>query len=295
MKNGWMLCMAALCAAVVMSPEKSPAQESDKTTIVTRESDTNWDIDGPVFLRPATPEPEGQMIVKNIFGWSRQRGDAQSRDYELEVEYGFAPNHEGIFEVPIELGEGRVDGNADITLGWHWRLWEEGACQNCPIGGPAFAIRNFIRVPSGVDSSGVDYTLRGLFTWTITPGQSRFHFNPFVKFVSGDNNDVEDPYDFGHGFGVLKDDEGDEENTQFGGAVGMDYRLSDDMLMTWDYLWTSRQFDEGQDNHALELGLEWGLADDQILAFSTEIGLDGNNSGTQFGAKISYMVEMDID
>lgn len=291
MQKRWMLCVAVLCAAMLMSVDNASAQESEKTTIVTRGSSTDWDISGPVFLRSATPEEEGELIIKNIFGWHRERGDEETWEYELEVEYGFMPDHEGILEVPVEIGEGRVDGNADITLGWHWRLWEEGACENCPLGAPAFAIRNLVRLPSGVDSSGVDYTLRGLFTWTMTPGQSRFHFNPFVKFLGGDNGDDDDDSRLGF---IFDDDDG-AENTQFGAAVGMDYKINDDMLFTWDYLWTSRRFNDGADNHALELGLEWDVAEGRIIAFSTEVGLDGDSHGTQFGAKLSYMIELGID
>ncbi len=292
MQKKWMLCTAALCAATLMSAESVSAQESDRTTVVTTDNSDDWLIYGPVTLRSATPVDPGVLLVKNNFGWARQKGGTDATGYELEVEYGFAPGHEGILFVPVEIGEGRIDGNADLTIGWHWRFMEEGENEDCPLGSPAFAMRNSIRIPSGVDSSGVDYTLRGLMTWTMTPGKSRVHLNPFVSFISGDNGDNND--NFGPQY-VIDHEDGDEKNLQYGAALGMDYRVGDDMLFTWDYLWTSRQFDGANDNHALELGLEWDVADGEILAFSTELSLDGNDDGTEFGAKISYIVELALD
>ncbi len=294
MQKKWILCTAAFCAAIFMAVENVSAQESDRTTSVTRVSGDDSDISGPVFLRSATPVSEGTWEIKNTIGWSREKeGEDDPLGYELGIEYGFAPNHEGILEVPFVLGEGRVDGNGDISLGWHWRLWEESDCGNCGHHRPAFAMRNIFRLPTGIDSSGVDYTWRGLMTWTVTPDKSHFHLNPFVKFINGDNNDDDNDFDFSNGFGLLHDhDNGDEENTQYGLAFGMDYQIGDDTLFTWDYIWSSKQFEEGDSNHTLELGLEWELADDQKLAFATEWGIDGNDEGTEFGAKIMYIVEL---
>ena len=261
---------AAATATLSLTGGGSASAGNGATTAVTmEESGDDWDISGPIFMRSATPEPPGELIIKNNFGWARHRGDADEYEYELVLEYGLMPEHELILELPIELGEGRIDGNGDVELGWHWRFLKESGDM------PAFAMRNIIRIPTGVDSSGVDYIWRGLVTKTITPGKSRLHFNPFLKSVNGNN--------------------GEAENFQWGAAIGMDYRLRDDLLMTWDYLWTGKEVDGGEDNHALELGLEWDFAEDEILAVSTEIGLDGNDEGTQFGVKISYMIEIDVD
>lgn len=296
MQKRWMLCVAAVCAINFMLADRTNAQESDRTTVVTRESSDDWDISGPVFLRAATPEEEGSLAIKNIYRWSRQKDrEDNPSEYELELEYGFAPDHAGILSVPFVLGEGRVDGNGDISVGWHWRLWEEMDCGNCGHHKPAFAMRNIFRVPTGVDSNGVDYTWRGLITWTVTPGKSRLHLNPFAKFVNGDNND-DDDFDMRDGFGLFRGDrDGDEENTQYGAAIGMDYRINDCTLFTWDYIWSSKQFEEGNDNHALELGIEWELADDQMLALATEWGIDGNHEGTEFGARIMYQIDITLN
>jgi hypothetical protein len=88
--------------------------------------------------------------------------------------------------MPFEIGDGNAEGNGDIELGWHWRLWEETDDM------PAFAIRNYLFLGTGHDSDGVDWMLKGLFTKTITPGCTRLHLNPWLKVVDADDDDDDD-------------------------------------------------------------------------------------------------------
>jgi len=257
----------------------------EKTTVTTRESsDNHWEISGPVFLRSADPEPPGEVVIKNIFEYGHTRksakvcdydgddnGDCSRKDrdeyeYELEIEWGIAENHELIFEVPFQLGEGSVDGNGDLTAGWHWRLWDEQGWI------PAIALRNFVRLPTGIDSSGVDYEIRGLFTKTLVPGKMRLHFNPFAKSVNGDNDEDAEPF-------------------QYGVAIGADYRISDKLLFITDYIYSSEETESAsRANHAAEFGVDWKIADHHKLGLVALVGLDGDAEGPSFGAKISYMI-----
>lgn len=239
----------------------------DVTTSVSRNgAHESWEIDGPVFLRSADPEPEGEGVIKNIFSWETTRGadDDDDFEYEFEFEYGFAHNHELIFEVPVEIGDGRIDGNADITLGWHWKLWDEDGAL------PAFAMRNYVRIPSGVDSSGVDYEWRGLMTWTLVPDTMRLHLNPFLKSVNGNNEEEARPF-------------------HWGVAIGTDYRLADNLNFIADYIYSNGEDEHTRDNHSAELGLDWEVAEHHTICFATLIGLDGDSHGTSFGMAISYI------
>jgi len=250
---------------------QDPSSTSEKTTVTTRESsDSHWEINGPVFLRSADPEPPGEVVIKNIFSWEHSKeSEGEDRDeyeYELEIEWGIVENHELIFEFPWQIGEGRIDGNGDITMGWHWRLWDERDDL------PAFALRNFVRVPSGVDSSGVDYELRGLLSKTIVPGSTRLHLNPFARSVNGDNDE-------------------EAEDFQYGAAFGMDYRISDDLLFITDYIYSSEESESAErPNHSAEFGIDWKLDERQKIGVSFLVGLDGDDDGAEFGASISYML-----
>jgi hypothetical protein len=251
---------------------QQPASSSEKTIVTTKESSTtgSWEIDGPVFLRSADPEPPGEVVIKNIFGWETTRGGGSDDfEYEFEIEWGVVENHELIFALPWELGDGRIDDNGDAEIGWHWRLWEEHD------GWPAFAMRNIVMVPTGVDSAYVDYIWRGLMTWTITPGATRFHVNPLLKVANRDY-DNEDVRPF-----------------QYAMAVGIDHWLiSDELLLITDYIYSHGETRGTRDNHTGELGLDWHFTERQTLGVAAEVGLDGDSNGPTFGVNISYMFDV---
>jgi hypothetical protein len=76
-----------------MSQDKPVVHEKTTvTTTTTTTKDEGWEIDGPVFLRSADPEPPGELIIKNIFEWEtlKHSDDDDGSDffYEFEVEYG---------------------------------------------------------------------------------------------------------------------------------------------------------------------------------------------------------------
>ena len=241
-------------------------ETSEEITTIDEMDDLNWDLAGPYEMRSADPEPTGVVELKNIFGWSTSKsGESDEWMYEFEVEWGIAENHELIFETPVELGDGRVDGNGDIEIGWHWQLVKEQDWM------PAFALRNFVRVPTGVGSSGVDYELIGLITKSIVPGKLRFEANPFVKTVNGDND--EDAGDF-----------------VWGGSFGLDWRVSDELVLVGLYRYVSGAIEGERDNHNLQFGGEWEFAKNQELGFSAEVGIDGDGNGPAFGAMLSYIL-----
>lgn len=254
------------------APEARPlslSQERTATSEGPRHTETTWGIVGPIRLRSADPEELGGLEIKNKVDYSTSSdGTDDDTEYELEIEYGIAENHELIFEVPVELGDGGVDGNADITLGWHWRLWKEQDTL------PAFALRNYIRVPSGYRSSGVDYKLVGLLTKSIIPEKFRLHLNPFLESVNGDNE--EDARDF-----------------QWGAIVGFDYKLADNLALNMDYVHETSESEGERNQHTAEVGLDWKFAEHQTLAFVTRAGLDGDGAGENFGCTLSYIWSFD--
>ncbi len=229
----------------------------------------DWDVSGPVRMRSADPEEVGELQIKNIFGYSTSSdGSDDDLEYELELEWGFMPDHHLILELPVEIGDGEVEGNADLTLGWHWRLWRERDWM------PAFAMRNLIRIPSGVDSDGVDYEFRGLFTKSITPNQLRLQFSPSFKFVNGDIHDGERAF-------------------QWEVYAGFDYRMSDAMALNLNYIFGSSASSGASDQHDIELGVDWDIAEHQMLALGTRLSLDGDDEGDNWGIKLSYIFSLD--
>lgn len=239
--------------------------KEERVAVSSVSGEEDWDITGPIRLRSADPESPGELALKNIFDYSTSSdGSDDDVEYEMEMEYGIAPNHELILEVPVEVGDGAVHGNADLTLGWHWRLWKEAEIL------PAFALRNYIRVPSGYRSSGVDYELRGLLTKSIVPDKLRFHMNPFLKSVNGSN-------------------EKDHRYFQWGAILGLDYRLAENLVLIMDYVHETSDAEGERNQHTAEVGLDWIVAEHHTLGFVTRTGLDGDGIGENWGFAVSYI------
>lgn len=243
--------------------------------------DENWDIFGPVRLRSADPEETGEIEVKNKFDYGTSSdGSDDDVEYETEIEWGIAPNHELIFEVPVELGDGKVHGNADITVGWHWRLWKEQEVL------PAFALRNFLRLPSGYNSEGVDWTLIGLLTKSICPDKWRVHLNPFIKSVNGENATAGE--DGGNWYSWEADDE-DPRHFLWGVIVGTDYKLNECLRLNVDYIHESGEMYGDRNQHTAEVGLDSIISEHQQLGLATRVGLDGDGAGDNWGLSASYI------
>lgn len=223
-------------------------------------------LDGPYYLRSADPIPLGEAELKFIYRFARDHGEGEEHEGEVEFEWGFAENWELIVDVGAELFEGRVDGNGDIEeLGVHWRLWKQDGLL------PAFAMRHLVRIPTGVESDGVDYTARGIMTWNLTD-TARLHFDPFLTSINGNLEE-------------------NERNFRWGAAIGFDWMLDDDTVVIFDYFHQSSEEYGQRNHHSVEFGMDWEFADDQILAFEVEVEVDGDSHGDDFIASVSYIYE----
>lgn len=275
-RAGWACACVGVLAGLVngQSPDfrLTSAQVVEESTTVTSRTTTmeedSWTIEGPIRLRSADPTETGELEIKNIGSWETTRGEEDEFEYELELEYGLSEDHELLLALPFQIGDGRIEGNGDVTLGWHWRLWREEGWR------PAFAMRNFVRIPTGVDSNGVDYEWIGLLTKTIVPGSTRLHLNPFLASINGDNNEEARPF-------------------RWGAAFGVDHRLNDDWLLVADYRYENGEEEGTRDNHTLEVGADWRLAEQHKLGFVVQVGLDGDDSGPALGASVSYILSIE--
>lgn len=80
---------------------------AESTTVTTVATGERHDITGPISLRVADALPPGELEIKNVFGWgTRKGGGSDEWEYEFELEYGLIENHQLLFSLPLELGEG---------------------------------------------------------------------------------------------------------------------------------------------------------------------------------------------
>ena len=68
---------------------------------------------------------------------------------------------------------------------------------------------------------------------------------------------------------------------------------ADNLRFIADYQNFSSEEDGVRNQQTLEFGADWTIAPHRTLAFQTEFELDGDGHGTDFGAKISYIVSLD--
>jgi len=279
MKSTLKVCVAVLAVGVlVVAGSASPAVADDGSTSLSLRapsaqngggatvSETGYDLAGPYYLRSADPEEPGEIELKFIYSYGHEADAEEEHELEFELEWGIVENWECILEVPFIVGNGEVEGNGDATLGLHTRLWNEDGWI------PAFAVRNMFRVPTGYHGQDWDYTLRGLFTWTLTDA-TRLHFNPYLAT----NNDADDG----------------DRNFLYGGALGFDWRVNDELLLIADYQYR-RSIEKGEDeNHVIELGADWDFAEDRMLGLGVDFGVEGDDGCEDFTISLSYVIEID--
>ncbi len=106
-----------------------------------------------------------------------------------------------------------------------------------------------------------------------SPETLRPHFNPFLTSVNGNND--EEARDF-----------------QWGATVGVDYRVDDNLVLVAGYSHRTSEEDNHRNNHAVEFGADWKLAEHHSVAFGTELGLDGDSSGANWEFNISYILSL---
>lgn len=228
-----------------------------------------YGIGGPWRLRSADALSPGTMSIRNEFNWSTgyRSGDDEA-NYAISIDYGIAPMHHVTLETTsVDIGDGGTTGNGDVRFGWHWQLLKEDDWK------PSFALRNYIRVPTGYESSGVDYELRGLFSKSVAD-HIRIHFAPFLKSVNGDN--IEDVRYF-----------------QWGAALGSDWKLSDKLDLVVDYVHETSQTEGLRNQHSLDAGFFYEIAKGHKIGVNGRVGLDGDGVNGDWGAGVFYTIGLD--
>ncbi len=268
--------VAALVAGVlvVLGSASAVVADDDSTSLSLRapsaqdaggEAAEGYALAGPYYLRSADPEEPGEIDLKFIYSYEHKADDDEEHEFEFEFEWGIVEDWEFILSVPFTIGDGGVEGNGDATVGLHTVLWDEDGWI------PAFAMRNLFRLPTGYHGQDFDYTFRGLLTWTLSD-VTRLHFNPYIAT----NNDPGDG----------------ERNFLYGGAIGFDWRANDDLILIADYQYRRSVEKDGDENQIIELGADWQFAENQLLGFGLEFGVEGDDGCEDFAISLSYIIEL---
>lgn len=247
-------------AGASQSKDMAPGRLSyDAMDVTERQS-----IDAFQSIEDGQPNPPGHFEFQFDVGWQTASGEHDPALLRPELKYTpdgceFLRNMKLTLAVPMELGVGGVEGNADLEFGWQQRWVAEQGMM------PTLATLAEIRAPSGYESSGVDFTLTGIAAKDLGPGT--LYFNAFGKSANGDN--IEDLRHF-----------------QWGARTGYRWRVSDDVALIGGYLHQSSEQVGHANSNLLELSGEWHVNDNITIGPGVFIGLDDNEETPNFGAGV---------
>ncbi|MBN2563949.1 MAG: hypothetical protein JXQ75_23790 [Phycisphaerae bacterium] len=237
--------------------ERASGLEQGEDDVAARQS-----IDSFTSLEDGQPGDPGKFELEFMLEWETISGEHDPITLETELEYtpdgsDFLQNMQLILGVPVEMGLGGVDGNADLEFGWQQRWVREDGMM------PTLATLAEIRIPSGYHSSGVDGTLTGIVAKDVGPGTA--YLNGFVKTANGDN--VEDVRHF-----------------QWGVVTGYKWRIDERFALIGDYVCKSSEEDGHANVNLLELSGEYKVNEHLTVGPGIVIGLDDNEETPNFGA-----------
>jgi len=237
-----------------------------------------------ISLEDGQPGQRGEWQVNIFNGWQTQSHESDPWLMLLELEYSpncpsswLLSNAKFGIDVPLELGNGGVDGNGDVELNWKQRLVTEQTGEWWPT----VSLENGIRLPTGDNSSGVDWTLEGVVAKQLGPGTAVF--NAFLTSANGDNN-LERASWWEKSTGQGEDD--DLRHFQWGLRVGYKWRLTDNFAILGDYINQSSELNGERNQNIGEIAAEWRVNDHFTIGPGIMFGLDGQDETPRFGAGV---------
>ena len=215
-------------------------------------------------LEDGQPGPPGKIQVQFDLGWDTTSGKSDPILVQPQLQYtpdcdDFSRNTQFTLVVPVEVGNGGIDGNADVELGWQQRwISDDGSV-------PTVSTLLEVRLPSGYQSAGVDAKLTGIVVKDFGPGS--LYLNAWAETANGDN--LEDLRHF-----------------QWGFRTGYHWLINSEFALVADYAHQASE-ETGHGNiNLLELGGEWHVADNLTIGPGISIGLDDNEETPNFGAGV---------
>lgn len=260
-------------------PQDAPASQAAQKP-VPKEMDARAELGGSQFhyreisdffnIREAYANVEaGEWEFETELEWETQSGHRDSYGPAFSLKYGITDTFFAEIEVlPIELGDGGGHGAGDLAIILFNEFWKEQDWV------PGFGAWIEGRFPTGDSSSGVDGELHFNLTKQVATN-CRAHFEGFIMTANGARG--EDDYE--------------RRDFQWGMGPGFDYSLSNDTIFNVNYL--NRVSDEVGDHNEniVEFGLAQRIAHNQHLKFAVDVGVDGQESTPNLGAKILWSIE----
>ena len=140
----------------------------------------NLDEGRPLRLEDAYPIAAGEWALETGAGLSAQRKSRSRGIFPVEILYGLVPNFQVSLGTMLLTDPKRVEGqtkSADLQLSGLYNFNQE------TLSLPALGVRFTLNLPTGTESSGADFRIKGLVTKSI--GRLSVHLNPVFEVLSG--------------------------------------------------------------------------------------------------------------
>jgi hypothetical protein len=235
-------------------------------------------------LEDGQPGQRGELQINYSNGWQTQSHESDPWLMNMEVEYSpcakgcwFLNNAKFGIDMPLELGNGGVEGNGDIDLFWKQRIVEETECNWWPT----FTIENSMRIPTGYDSSGVDWTLMGVVAKQAGCGTAVF--NAWLKSANGDNNLEKSSW---WERSSREDDDDSLRHFQWGFRAGYKWRINECFALIPAYVHQCSELEGDHNQNIGEVSAEWRVNKCLTVGPGIMFGLDGQDETPNFGAGV---------
>jgi hypothetical protein len=180
------------------------------------------------------------------------------------IEFGFAPNWQGKVSLPFYLGSADRTDSGNIGLEAFYNFNTEGLTL------PAFAISARADLPTGHHSAGLDTTLKGILTKSVTQtGLDRLHLNFAWKHNAGSSA-------------------GQRDNL-YRVIIGYSRRLDADMIVVVDFI-REQAIERNREANIVEAGVRRQLTPLSLIAAGLGAGVGDESPAFRatFGLQRSF-------
>ncbi len=201
----------------------------------------------PLEVEDAYPIPYQGIELQGVTKYDRINGK-DSFMIEPRIEYGIAPNTQATISVPFQFGSAESDGIGDVGVEVLYNFNAES------LKTPAFAIAVGADFPTGVDSAGVDPSVKLIMTKTLGTGAKldRLHLNVGYTY-----NDAR---------------KGGERSDRFKAVAGYSRRLGSETILVTDFVYEQEE-EKNKDAYILELGIRHQTTPLTVWSIGAGVGI----------------------
>ena len=223
----------------------------------------------PLDVEDTVTAERGQVQLQGSARYEHESDGSDLLFLEPQVQVGVLDNFHFELTYPVIAGDGDRSGAGDFIVAGLYRFLDEKRPGFGDDPWPSLAVKGELEFPTGVDSDGLDTTIRLLATKTVTqsPSQDRLHVN-----VAWAHNAAA---------------AGDERENRFSFIFGYSRKLDDQTVVLADVVREQDRL-EGQDSTIVEAGMLRQLSDRVTVAGGLGFGIGDDSPDVRLTIGVQY-------